>query len=121
VIFNGGKKWKINRRLYDNFVSRLCKGHNKKVKGRDYSRGKTDPLFFNLPSVPPGIPVYDGLKKGIRQKGVPQYLMLKPFLYGFEDKIGGLKVHIGHPHGDYIGSSEHFLPKVEFDGRCVFP
>ena len=71
---------------------------------------------MDLPSMPPDIPVHYGLKKGIGYKSITQHFMLKPLSDGPEDKVGRLKVHIGYPHGNNVGSSENVAPQVVFDG-----
>jgi len=121
VILHGRKEGKVYGRLHDYFVSRPGESHYQKVQRRDHPRGKTDPLFLDLPTMPPEIPVHDGLKKGIGYKSITQRFMLKPLSDGPEDKVGCLKVHIRYPHGYYIGSSEYLASQIVFDGRRVFP
>lgn len=61
------------------------------------------PLRLRVPAVTPFEPLHDRIVIGLRRLRIAEYAVLDPPPQRFDDGRRRTEIHVGHPHGQYVG------------------
>ena len=112
---DGVMEWRIHGWLNDDFITRLGESQHSHVEAAYHTWYKRHPVFMHIPMMASKNPFPNGLKISLILEMIAVDRMLSPLNDGFAHEVRGLKVHVGHPHGQHIGIAEDLLAQVIFN------
>lgn len=105
---------RIHRRHNHDLVARMSEGIDRHPQSRHNARHIRNLFLFHLHAVTRIHPVDDCLIITVRLAGIPQHRMFTTSLHRIENKRRSGKIHVGHPHGNKVGSSPDILHSFYF-------
>ena len=112
---DGMMERRIYRRLNDDFITRLGEGQHCHIETTNNTWHERHPILMHIPMMMPKNPFPNGLKISLIFEMITVDRMLSPLDDSFAHEVGGLKVHVGHPHGQHIRIAEDLLAQVIFN------
>jgi hypothetical protein len=110
------EEMKVDGRLNQNTVTRICKRLNRNVDPR-YNPGKKQHLLLgHFPAVKLPHPDLNRVDQFLWQMSVSKYAVIDTAAQSQNNRISGSEVHVRHPQGDdFTGIGR------PFDAVCVSP
>ena len=119
VTADGMMERRIDRRLDNDFISRLGKGQHRHVEAADHTWSERHPFRRHIPVMAAFQPACDRLKIWLVLEVIAIDGVFGSFDDCLTDEIGRLEVHVGHPHRQHVRVAENLFSQVVFHAVSI--